>query len=758
LIEAGWSSESQIREQYAFTDGRILPQGRQGRRLPGKRADYLLLYKPDLPIAVVEAKAEHLPAANGLQQAIEYAEILGLPFAFASNGRELIAHDLTTGTESRPAELPSPEQLWEQWKATTQMSDEVSRVLLTPSYPDTDRQLRYYQLRAINRAIDRLGAGEEKILLTLATGTGKSLVAFQLCWRLWRAGWNRRQRPNQRPRMLYLADRGVLVDQPMLQHFAPFGDAMHKVTPQTTLGREMYFATYQQIAEDESRPGLFRDYPQDFFDLVIVDECHRGSARADSTWREILDWFSGSAKLGMTATPLRDDTRDTYEYFGTPALEYSLAQGIDDGFLAPYRVRRVVTDVDATGWRPERGELDKLGREIPDAEYGTTDYERRISLTQRTDAMAAWLTDFLAETSPLDKTIVFCVDQEHAQQMRDALVRLNPDQVRQYPDWVCRVTADEGAVGRTHLGNFQDIDRTTPAILTSSELLTTGVDAPTTMNVVLCRVVGSIAEFKQIIGRGTRLRTDYGKWYFTIIDFTGTATSRFADPAFDGEPADVEEDLLDEPGRSDRPQPGGDRSPEGDHPEPDRKFYVDGTEVSVVADVAYELDAEGRRLRSVKYTDFAAEKVRSICRSTEDLRSRWADPRIRSELLDELGSRGIDLGFLAERSGHPSSDAFDLLCHVAFAAPLRTRRERGAALSARREDFWDRYAPEAQAILRALLGRYEELGITEIDLPQVLDLPPLSEMGSVIELIDRFGGAAEMQAAVREMQQLLYAA
>ncbi len=403
---------------------------------------------------------------------------------------------------------------------------------------------------------------------------------------------------------------------------------------------------YQQIAEDERRPGLYREYPQDFFDLVVVDECHRGSARDESTWREILDWFTGAAKLGMTATPFRQETRNTYEYFGDPVVEYSLAQGIDDGFLAPYRVRRVVTDVDAVGWRPERGQLDRHGQPIPDDQYATTDFERSVSLTQRTDVMAQWLTGYLQSTSPLDKTIIFCVGQEHAQQMRDALARLNPEMVRQYPDWVCRVTADEGAIGRTHLDNFQDVDRSSPAVLTTSEMLTTGVDAPTTMNVVLCRVVGSMAEFKQIIGRGTRLRTDYGKWYFTIVDFTGTATVKFADPTFDGDPVDETDETIDRPPRPELD--AGTRPPDADRPpsNPYRKFYVDGVEVHVVADLAYELDADGRRLRTVKYIEYAGERVRTICRSNEDLRSRWADPRVRSELVDELEARGVDLAYL----------------------------------------------------------------------------------------------------------------
>lgn len=758
LVAAGWSSDTQIREQVSFTDGRVVPDGRIGRRLPGKRADYILDYLPDNPIAVVEAKADGVPAGNGFQQAIEYADILGLPFAFASNGREIIWRNLLTGEESQPVKFPSPDDLWALANNAKRLDPATIRILATPSYEDSERVLRYYQTLAANRAIEHLGEGDDRVLLTLATGTGKSLIAFQICWRLWKSRWNRRAVHGRRPRMLYLADRAVLIDQPMLQHFAPFGEALTKVSRQTTLGREMYFATYQQIAEDERRPGLFREYPQDFFDLIVIDECHRGSARDESTWREILEWFTGAAKVGMTATPLREETRDTYEYFGDPVIEYSLAQGIADGFLAPYRVRRVVTDVDAAGWRPERGQMDRHGQAIPDEIYGTTDFERAVSLTRRTEAMARWLTDYLQSSSPLDKTIVFCVDQEHAQQMRDALARINPEMTRQYPDWVCRVTADEGVVGRTHLDNFQDVDRSSPAVLTTSDMLTTGIDAPTTMNVVLCRTVSSMAEFKQMIGRGTRLRVDYGKWFFTIIDFTGTATQKFADPAFDGEPLEESEIKGDFP--ADEP-PAERAESESEAANPYRKFYVDGVEVDVVADLAYELDLSGQKLRTIKYVEFAGERIRTICRSGEDLRSRWADPRVRRELVDELESRGVDLPYLAEQSAGPEIDAFDLLCHVAFSAPLRSRRERAQVLRKEgegEEDFWGRYTPEARAVLRALLDRYEEHGALEIQLPQVLDLPPLSGMGSVIELADRFGGPAEMQAAVRELQQRLYAA
>ena len=387
------------------------------------------------------------------------------------------------------------------------------------------------------------------MLLTLATGTGKTVVAFQICWKLWNSRWNRTAE-YRRPRILYLADRNVLVDQPKDRMFTPFGDARHKIEGNTPKSREMYFATYQAIASDERRPGLYRQYPRDFFDLVIVDECHRGSARDESNWRDILDYFEPAYQLGMTATPLREDNRDTYRYFGNPIYTYSLRQGIDDGFLAPYRVHRIVTTADAAGWRPTKGELDRYGREIPDAEYGTKDFERAVALKVRTEAIARHLTEFLKKTDRFAKTIVFCVDQEHAEEMRKAINNCNTDLVKQYPDYTARVVSDEGKIGRGHLDKFMELETLTPTILTTSQMLTTGVDAQTCKNIVLVRVINSMTEFKQIIGRGTRVRDDYGKLYFNILDYTGSATRLFADSEFDGDPAQITEEEIDIIGNS----------------------------------------------------------------------------------------------------------------------------------------------------------------------------------------------------------------
>ena len=509
LQSAGWEVEPySIAEQRSITDGRIVPIGKGFMRRPPKRVDYLLRFRRDFPIAVVEAKAEYKAASDGLQQAKEYAEMLGLKFAYATNGPDIIEFDYFTGLESPRTNYPTPDELWRRYQEGSGFVDGTMTRLLEPSNYTVGKGERYYQQIAIHRTVEAVLKGQPRLLLTMATGTGKTAVAFQICWKLWNARWNRTGE-HRRPKILYLADRNILVDQPKDGIFAAFGDARCKIeSGEVVKSREMYFAIYQALAEDERREGLFKQFPPDFFDLVIVDECHRGSARDDSSWRAILDYFEPAYKLGMTATPLREDNRDTYNYFGDPLYTYSLRQGIEDGFLAPYRVHRVITDWDAAGWRPSQGDLDRYGRPIPDEEYQTQDFEHVVALRARTEAIARHLTQFLKASDRHAKTIVFCVDQEHASEMRAILNNLNADLVAQHPDYVCRVTSDEGDIGKGHLGRFQDVDTTTPTILTTSQLLTTGVDAPTCKNVVLARIVNSMSEFKQIIGRGTRVRDD----------------------------------------------------------------------------------------------------------------------------------------------------------------------------------------------------------------------------------------------------------
>ena len=781
LQAAGWDNDPHsIAEQRWFTQGRIVVRGNRAERRRGKRADYLLRYTRDFPIAVVEAKAEYKKAADGLQQAKEYSGILSLRFAYATNGPEIIEFDFITGLERAMAVYPTPAELWSRLRAAEKLTDDdLVRCLLTPFNLTSGKIPHYYQEIVIHRVVQAILQGKRRILATMATGTGKTVVAFHICWILWSSKWNAKGDPTRKPRILYLADRNFLVDDPKDKIFAPFGDARHKLEGGVAVfSRELYFATYQSIAKDERRLGLYKEFSPDFFDLIIVDECHRGSAKEDSNWREILEYFQPAYQLGMTATPLRAENRDTYLYFGNPIYTYSLKQGIDDGFLAPYRVHRIVTQWDAAGWRPSKDELDRYGRAIPDEEYRTADFERIVSLRARTQAIARHLTDFLKKTDRFAKTIVFCVDQEHASEMRTALNNLNADLVQQYPDYVCRVTADEGDIGRGHMQRFQDVETRTPVILTTSQLLTTGLDAPTCRNVVLVRLVNSMVEFKQIIGRGTRVRDDYGKLWFNILDYTGTATRNFADPAFDGDPAFATQEEIDEYGRvketevitpeepedesgisgedgivGGKPQIVTDNPPGGR-----RKYYFDGGQVEISAHLVYELDSDGKQLRVVKLTDYTCETVRSFCPTSAELRARWTDLDTRLELLEALAQRGIDFPTLALLAGKPDADPFDLLCHLAFNAPLLTRRQRADRVKRQQTAFFNYFAPEAREILNDLLEKYATDGELQFTLPDVLKVPPISQHGNVAEIISKFGGADQLRKAVNQLQALLYAA
>ena len=776
LIEAGWDNDPHsFTEQKTFTDGRIVVSGKRVHRRPQKRADYLLRHTRDFMIAVVEAKASHKSPGDGLGQAKDYAEILGLKFAYATNGHGIIEFDYTTGKEREIETFPSPDELWDRFRKHQGLADEKTvQQLLTPSNHLTGKSPRYYQEIAINRTAQALLQGKKRILLTMATGTGKTVVAFQICWKLWSSRWNRTGK-HRRPKILYLADRNILIDDPKDKIFAAMGDARWKIEHgEASKGREMYFAIYQALAKDERRPGLYKEYPQDFFDLIIVDECHRGSARDASNWREILEYFAPAFQLGMTATPLREDNRDTYRYFGNPIYTYSLKQGIEDGFLAPYRVHRVMTTWDAAGWRPSKNDLDRYGREIPDEEYQTKDFERVVALRKRTEAIARHFTEFMKKADRFAKTIVFCVDQDHADEMRRTLSNLNADLVQQFPDYVCRVTSEEGQIGRGHLGRFQDLEKTSPVILTTSQLLTTGIDAPTCKNIVLARVVESMTDFKQIIGRGTRVRDDYGKLYFSILDYTGSATRLFADPGFDGEPALITEEQINEAGDTipatyeiieDHSFAAEteesftlDQNGDDDSEKPRRKYYFDGGQVEIAAHLVYELDPDGSQLSVVKFTDYAAEKVRTLYPSAANLKTQWADPEKRSEIIEQLADRGIDFDELAAATQQLEADPFDLLCHIAFNAPLRTRRERADRLCKEKKDFFDQYSQEAQTILNELLEKYAEHGTAQFLIPDILKVPPISEHGNVVEIAELFGGPDQLREAVHRLQTLLYAA
>lgn len=760
LYAAGWNDD-QISEQRTFTDGRIMVSGTKVWRRHQKRADYLLRFRSNLMLAIVEAKASHKTPGDGLQQAKDYAQVLDLKFAYSTNGNGIVEHDFLTGRETSLVAFPSPEELWKRLRTDGGLkgSDQEQR-FLAPTLPVPGKPLRYYQEIAINRVIRAILNGQPRVLVNMATGTGKTDVAFHICWKLWSTRWNRSGDP-RRPRILFLSDRSILVDDPKDKQFAPFGDARWKIQGDAIKSREMYFATYQSIAEDESRPGIYREYSPEFFDLIIVDECHRGSARETSNWRDILEYFKPAYQFGMTATPLREENRDTYAYFGSPVYSYSLRQGIDDGFLAPYRVHRIVTDADATGWRPSKDELDRYGRLIPDDEYQTPDFERIVALRARTQAIARNIADFLKGSDPYAKTIVFCVDQEHAEEMRHAINNQCADLAQIYPDYVVRVVSDEGDIGRGHLSHFQELEKITPVVVTTSKLLTTGIDAPTCKNIAIARLINSMTEFKQIIGRGTRVRADYGKLWFSILDYTGSATRLFADPTFDGDPIETPtETAIDQPIPQPEPIPDSQESAGwllSDPQEPAlRKFYVDGGSVEIAAHVVYELDTSGKQLRVVKFTDYASDKVQSLWTSAAELRSRWSNAKERATIIETLEERGITLEQLANNLNQPEADPFDLLCNVAFNAPLRTRRERAEGLRKERIDFWERFKPEAREILQQILEKYVDYGTAQFKVPDILKVPPISAHGNVLEIANKFGGAEQLRVAIETMQNLLY--
>ena len=608
--------------------------------------------------------------------------------------------------------------------------------------------------------------------MTLATGTGKTTVAFQIIYKLWNNRWNTKEE-HRRPKVLFLADRSILVTDPHAKDFAVFGDARCLV-PEEGLpsSREIYFSTYQSLAEDNNRVGAFRNLPRDFFDLIVIDECHRGSAADDSNWRIILDYFQPAVHLGLTATPLRDDNKDTYAYFGNPLYTYSLKQGIEDGFLAPYLVHRVVTEVDATGFRPEEGQRDDFGELIPDGIYTTPDFENSLSYLPRTKAVAKHLYNYMAKNGRFDKTIVFCVNQEHADQFRREFSNLNKDLVQQYPDYVVRIVSEEGDIGKGHLSKFMDIDEPIPVVVTTSKLLSTGVDVPTCKNIVIFRMVNSMTEFKQIVGRGTRVREDKEKLFFTILDYTGSATRNFADPDFDGEPPLITEDEIDGDGNiidggewipnpptnepddleddddTNNPPPGEEGG------EPRKKYYISEGEVSIVAESVQILDASGK-LRTIQFTQYAKEQIKTMFPSVNDFRSKWNDLQKRQHILDELENIGISIDQLMEITKQQEADPFDLICFVAFDLKPLTRKQRAELLKKNKPNFFAEYSDKAKQVLNMILEKYVEYGLNQIR-PDIISVEPIAQQGNPIEIVNEFGGIDQFKKAIEELQILLY--
>ncbi|MEH1998940.1 MAG: DEAD/DEAH box helicase family protein [Nostoc sp.] len=736
-----------------------------------------MLYNGNYPIAVVEAKRKYKTADEGLEQAREYAQILGVKFAYSTNGTGIVEYDFITGQQSDDIDFPSPDELWRRLtgEGDKQIRPDIAEKLLTPFYLTQGKELRYYQRNAINAAISAILRGQNRLLLTMATGTGKTTTAFQICWKLSSMEWNVSGESRQ-PRILFLADRNVLVDDPMNKDFSAFNEEkIYKIQGEAKKGRDIYFAIYQAIATDKARPGLYKEYSRNYFDLIVIDECHRGSAKDEGNWRKILEYFEPAYQLGLTATPLRDDNVDTYRYFGNPLYTYSLKQGINDGFLAPYRVYRVTTRSDKDGWRASAGEIDRYGREIPEEVYQTPDFERKLVRKARTKAIAQHITDFLKSTNRYAKTIVFCVDEEHVKTMIKELRNLNTDITKDNHDYISRITSDAGDVGKGHLYKFKDVLDETHIIAVTAKLLTTGVDVPTCKNVVLARVIRSMTDFKQIIGRGTRVREERGKLSFNIIDYTNS-TVLFEDRDFDGEPALINKSEIDDSGNviaeseqefesaeaeeeefEEDEKAGFWGLPEDDE-EPPRKFYVDGGTEEIVEEKIYDLDTDNK-LRVSQLIDYTREQVRILYRSTLEVQQRWVDPQGRSQIIDLLADNGIDFEDLKKLSNQPDADPFDLLCHIAFDAPVVTCKQRAESLRHRNLDFFQQYGEDARAILEIILDKYAQKGVDEFNIPTTFKANrDFDKYGNVAEIAQRFGGVQQLRDAVQQLQNLLYSA
>ncbi len=794
LRKADWDEQLQIREEVSFTKGRIIVRGKLVSRGKSKRADYILYYKPNIPIAVIEAKDNTHSAGDGIQQALGYAVTLDVPFVFSSNGDGFVFHDRTGTGDATETTLtldafPSPDALWARYRAWKGFTPEAEQIVLQHYYDDgSGKTPRYYQVSAVNAAIEAIAKGCDRVLLVMATGTGKTYTAFQIIWRLWKAG--------RKKRILFLADRNVLIDQTMVNDFRPFGPAMAKLsTKAKTIEREdgskvdltiafdkkrridpayeIYLGLYQAITGPEDRQKLYREFSPGFFDLIVIDECHRGSAAEDSAWREILEHFSAATQIGLTATPKETEYVSNIAYFGEPVYSYSLKQGIRDGFLAPYKVVKIHIDRDVEGYRPEQGQLDRDGEAVEDRIYNTRDFDRTLVLDERTRLVARKITEFLMQSGDrFQKTIVFCVDQEHAARMRQALINENADLVKANHRYVMRITGGD-AEGQAELGNFIDPEARYPVLVTTSRLLSTGVDAQTCRLIVLDRQVGSMTEFKQIVGRGTRVHEDTQKYYFTLIDFRG-ATSHFADPEFDGEPVQIYEPREDDPvAPPDEPTPDDEATDAevsedsgdyavlvGDTPdiglqtggEKCKKIYVDGVTARIIAERVEYLDEHGK-LVTESLRDFTRKALHRHFASLDDFLKRWGAAERKQALIDELASEGLPLDVIAAELGK-DLDVFDLICHIAFDAKPLTRRER--AENVKKRDVFAQYGPQARAVLDALLDKYADEGVLNLDDTKVLRIPPLDALGTPLQLVKAFGGKASFEQAVNALQSALY--
>lgn len=781
ILNAGWDNTTQIRQEVKLRDGKVIVRGKVAARRTVKSADIVLYHKPGIPLAVIEAKANKHEIGKGMQQGIEYARLLDVPFVFATNGDGFIFRDATAAEgeclekQITLDDFPSPAELWQKfclWKGYTQAQLPV----ITQDYYDdgSGKSPRYYQLQAINKTIEAVSNGQNRVLLVMATGTGKTYTAFQIIWRLWKS--------KNKKRILFLADRNILVDQTKNNDFQPFGTAMTKVSGRTIdPAYEIHLALYQAITGPEEDQKAFKQVAPDFFDLIVIDECHRGSASEDSAWREILDYFSSATQIGLTATPKETHEVSSTDYFGDPVYVYSLKEGIEDGFLAPYKVVRVDIDVDLQGWRPTKGQTDLNGEVIDDRIYNQKDFDRTMVIDERTELVARTITDYLKRTNPMDKTIVFCNDIDHAERMRRALVNLNPEQVKKNDKYIMKITGDD-EIGKAQLDNFINPKKPYPVIATTSELMTTGVDAKTCKLVVLDQNIQSMTKFKQIIGRGTRIDERYGKLWFTILDFK-KATELFADERFDGIPekvmdttpediadpeSDFEEKLEEISEHDDEQVTGVDEPPAppyqvtdtddvGPLPEEDekkiRKFHVNGVAVGVIAQRVQYYDADGK-LVTESFKDYTRKTLLKEYASLDDFTRKWQDAERKEAIIHELEQQGIIWEVLAEEVGK-DLDPFDMLCHVVYGQPPLTRKER--AENVRKRNYFTKYSEAAQAVLDNLLDKYADAGVQEIESIQVLKLKPFDSMGTLPEIIKTgFGDRNGYNQALSELENEIY--
>lgn len=750
ILKAGWDIDTQIREEYPITKGRIIAKGKICKRDNPLKADYILFYKQNIPIAVIEAKDNNHTMAHGMQQALQYAKMMDIPFVFSSNGDGFVFHNkyITEGnveTTLSNDEFPSPAKLWSMYLEKNNVNKEKEKVITQPYYSDNpNKQPRYYQMNAINKTVNAVLDGQKRILLVMATGTGKTYTAFQIIWRLWKSGVKKR--------ILFLADRTALIAQTFTNDFAPFKDKMTWVTKQNfDTAHEIYLGLYQGLSsEDGNDNSLFKNFSPNFFDLVVVDECHRGSAKADSEWREVLEYFSNATQIGLTATPKETKEISTIDYFGEPIYTYSLKNGIDDGFLAPYRVIRVFFDKDVAGYLPYEGQLDDNGEIIDNRLYDTTDFDRSLVLKNRTKLVAKTVCDYMKNHNcRMDKAIFFCVDQEHADRMREALVNENPDMMNIDDRYVMRITSND-VYGVKQLDNFRNVESLYPTLVTTSKLLSTGVDVPTVKYIILDSNIRSMTEFKQIIGRGTRVREDLGKLYFTIFDFRNV-TKLFHEEEFDG-PIEQDENYNPNNPKSMPEEPPVVEKPKG---EKKSKFVIGDEPVTISQQQIQYLGKDGK-LITESLIDFTKKSVLAEYSSLDKFVNAWNEAERKQVIVEEMENRGVFFDDLKEIIGKKDLDPFDIILHIVFDKPALTRKER--ANNVKKRNYFTKYGEKAREILDLILTKYCDAGLEDLESVDILKLDPIKQYGTQIYIINKiFGGIENYQNAIREMKNCLYA-